>query len=126
MTLRRQSKSSKAVLIKQCDDIFRELLRKRDKVCQYSNKPDNLQVCHFISRENKHLRWNFDNCCMINAGIHKFVFHKKPHIHREFMVKRIGEEKVHKFELMDKVTCRPLYECEIKIIKSQLLKELEG
>jgi hypothetical protein len=123
MILRRQSKSSKAVLIKQCDDIFREIIRRRDKVCQRTWVDRNLQVAHFISRENKHLRWTKDNAVLLNGGVHKFWAHKNHSEFRDFMISRIGEEKVKKFEMMDKVHCRPLYECEIRLIRKELLKE---
>ena len=124
---KRRKPNEKQKLIRQCDDLVREIVLRRDNyTCQYSGKKDNLQISHYITRSNLHLRFNLDNLVTLNAGIHLFLFHKKPYIHREFMVKRIGEDKVKKFEMMDKVKCRPLYECEIRIIKQQLLKQLAG
>lgn len=79
-----------------------------------------------LSRECLHLRWEKDNALLINGGIHLFKFHKYPHIHREFVVSKIGEEKAHKFELMSKVRCSPLYTCEIRLIKQRLKEELKA
>jgi hypothetical protein len=118
--LRRKSKSERSKLINECDKLFRTILLKRDKVCQYSQKEENLQVSHYISRSNLHLRWDFDNCAIINAGVHLFVFHKRPHLHREFMIKRIGKEKVEWLETQDRINCRPLYTCELELKKQEL------
>ena len=122
---KRKKKTERQKLIDDNDELVRQILRLRDKVCQYSGKTDNLQVSHFISRENLHLRWNLDNVVLINAGIHAFTFHKNPAIHKEFMVKHIGLEKVERFEMQNRIATKTLYTCDIEIIKGQLTKELE-
>ena len=124
--LRKKSKSERKYLIDFNDKIFRELLLRRDKVCQYTGKPGNLQVSHYISRENLHLRWSFENCCIINGGIHIFTFHKRHHLYRNFMCQRIGEDKVKWLEMQDTTYCRPLYTYDLRLIKQQLLKKLES
>jgi len=118
-------KSERAKLIKSMDMIFREILLYRDKVCQYSYKTENLQVSHYISRENLHLRWNFENCHIINGGIHLFLFHKRPHVYREWLCKKIGADRVQWLEWQDTSYCRPLYTYDLRMKKLELLKELK-
>src|SRR3990167_10052144 len=121
----KKSKSPRKKLIDELDKIFRECLLLRDKVCQYSGKADNRQVSHYISRENLHLRWNWDNCCIINGGIHIFTFHKRHHLYRSFLIRRIGLEKVEWLEMQDRIYCKPIYTCDLKLLKADLLSKLE-
>ena len=123
--LQKKSKSERRHLIDSMDKIFRELLLRRDKVCQYTGKTENLQVSHYISRENLHLRWSFENCCIINGGIHIFTFHKRHHLYRNFMIQRIGKDKVQELERKDTIYCRPLYTYDLKLKKMELIKMLK-
>jgi len=123
--IKRIGKSERSKLIKSCDDIFRKILLLRDKCCQYSGRHENLQVSHYITRENLHLRWNFDNCHIINGGVHIFLFHKRPHVYKEWLIRKIGIEKVEWLEMQDKTNCQPLYTYDIKMKKLELSEELK-
>ena len=72
MTLRRgkvrKQKTNRQKLIKANDDLFREIIRLRDKVCQKSGRDTNLQVCHFYTRGNLRVRWDLDNACLLQGG----------------------------------------------------------
>jgi hypothetical protein len=118
--LRKRSKSERSKLINDCDDLFRKILLRRDRVCQYSGDDKNLQVSHYITRDNLHLRWDFDNCHIINGGYHIFLFHKRHHIYREWLCERLGKEKVEWLEMQDRINCRPLYTCEVELKKEEL------
>lgn len=120
-----KKKTDKQRLIKQCDDLVREILKLRDKVCQYSGKKDNLQVSHYITRENKHLRWNLDNVHLINGGTHLFLFHKRPHVYREWLITKIGLEKVEWLETQDRITTKPIYTSDLELLKLDLKQKLE-
>ena len=121
----KSKKTDRQKLIKQCDDIFRKALLERDNyTCQYSGKKDNLNVSHYISRENKHLRWNFENCHIINGGVHLFLFHRRPHLYREWLIRKIGLEKVEWLEMQDRIYCKPIYTSDLKALKVDLLSKL--
>ena len=122
---KRRTKTERQVLIDGLDKLFRECLLLRDKVCQYSGKKENLQVSHYITRENKHLRWDFWNCHIINGGVHLFLFHKRPHLYKEWLIRRIGKEKVEWLEMQDRIYCKPIYTCDLLLLKSDLLSKLE-
>ena len=121
----KKAKLPRKKLIDQLDKIFRECLLLRDKVCQYSGKTENRQVSHYISRENKHLRWNFDNCHIINGGVHLFLFHKRPHLYREWLIRKIGLDKVEWLEMQDRIYCKPIYTSDLKALKLDLLSKLK-
>lgn len=125
--IRRQSKSERSKLIRINDDIFRQcLLYVCDFTCQYSGRKNNLQVSHYITRKNLHLRWEFDNCIIANAGVHKFTLEpNKQTIYRDFMISRIGLKKVEKLEMMSRVRSSPLYTCDLKLIGDRLRKKLK-
>ena len=123
--IKKSRKSERQVLIDQLDQIVRDILKLRDKVCQYSGKTNNLQVSHYISRSNIHLRHNLDNVVLLNGGIHLFLFHKRPHLYREWLIRRIGEDKVEWLEMQDRIYCKPIYTGDLKLLKADLLDKLE-
>lgn len=123
--LRKNSKSERSILIRELDQIVRDILKLRDKVCQYSCKTDNLQVSHYISRSNIHLRHNLDNVVLLNGGVHLFLFHKRPHLYREWLIRRIGKDKVEWLEMQDRIYCKPIYTSDLRLLKKDLLDKLE-
>ena len=121
-----RKKTDRQKLIKQCDDLVRKIVFMRDNyTCQYSGKKDNLNLAHFISRSNIHLRHNLDNLITLNGGIHIFTMHKKPAIMRDFMIRKIGLEKVEWLEMQDRIYCKPIYTSDLKLLKLDLLDKLE-
>jgi len=123
--LRKKSKSERSKIIFELDKIVRQILLLRDKVCLYSGRTNNLQVSHYISRSNLHLRHNLDNVHLFNGGIHLFLFHKRPHIYREWLIKKIGLDKVEWLEMQDRIYCKPIYTADLKLLKQDLLSKLE-
>jgi len=50
------------------DNLFRQIIRIRDRVCQKTGKTTNLQVAHFWRRNILRTRWNMDNACLLQGG----------------------------------------------------------
>lgn len=111
-------------LIKELDDIFRQIIRTRDKVCQRTGKDYDLQVAHYITRSHKRLRWEEDNAVLLNKGIHYYWAHVKYQEFRAFMIGRIGQEKVDYLELAAKMRPVPLKVPELLLKKMVLLTRL--
>ena len=62
--------------VKQLDDLFRELIRKRDGMrCRRCKKETQLQVAHIFSRRFHRLRWTSQNALLLCAGCHLFCHH---------------------------------------------------
>ena len=118
-------KTERQILIKQLDDIVRQIVRLRDKVCQKTGKTDDLQCAHMISRKNHHLRWNLDNVVLLQKGTHYFWAHVKYSQFRDFMIQRIGLEKVEWLEMQDRIYCKPIYTSDLKALRLDLLDKLE-
>lgn len=95
----KKPKTERQKLVKANDDLFRQIIRFRDKVCQKTGRTENLQVCHFYTRGNLRVRWDEDNACLLQGGIHIFWAHKNPQEFREFWIKRLGKEKFEALEL---------------------------
>lgn len=88
-----KSKTNRQKLIKANDDLFRKIIRLRDKVCQVTGKKENVQVAHFYTRGNLRMRWDLDNACLLNAGKHIWWAHTNPEQFKEFWIKRLGERR---------------------------------
>ena len=97
--MRRKPKSERQKFILANDKLFREIIRARDKVCQRKGLTTNLQVAHFWRRNILRTRWDLDNACLLNAGIHKWWAHANPQDFREFWIKRLGQKKFEALEL---------------------------
>lgn len=115
---------SRKNLIKDCDDLLRLIIRLRDKVCQRTLRQNNLQVVHYYTRRNLRLRWDFDNVCLLNAGVHKWWAHVHIEEFREWWKERLGEEKFQ--QLIVRGRCKgSLKVHEIKVVKEWLKQELK-
>ena len=120
-----KQKTDRQKLIKQLDDLVRKIVFMRDNyTCQYSGKKDNLQISHYITRSNTHLRFNLDNLTTLNGGVHLFLFHKRPHKYRDWLIRKIGLAKVEWLEMQDRIYCKPIYVCDLKLLKADLLEKL--
>lgn len=123
--LRRRSKSERSKLIKQCDDLVRQIVRLRDRRCQKTWSCQNLQVAHYISRSNHHLRWNLDNVVLLSKGVHYYWAHVHYSRFRQFMIDRVGAKKIEALEFADSCQVAPLKDYEIRLIRDDLKKRLE-
>ena len=99
--LAKRSKSLRSRLIKDCDDIFREIIRRRDKMtCQRTGeKTNNLDVAHFHTRTINATRWDEDNACLLKKGMHRFWAHVKHEEFRDFWIKRIGKDNFDRLKM---------------------------
>jgi len=93
----KKEKTERQRVIKANDDLFRTIIHYRDKVCQKTGKVTNLQVAHYYSRKNLRTRWDLDNACILNGGVHSYWAHTNYEQFREFWIKRIGKDR---FEML--------------------------
>ena len=121
---KRRKKSPRQILIRQCDDLVRLIVRARDKVCQRTGKTKNLQVAHYKTRGNLSLRWDLNNVILLNAGIHYWWAHTKPEEFRAFMIERLGLEKVEQLDLKARYRPSPIRLSDLMLIKLGLEQEL--
>ena len=121
---KRRVKTERQVLIDELDQLVRDILALRDKVCQMSGATKGLNVCHFISRAVLACRWDLDNVILATSGINNFWMPKYKTRYRDFMVRRIGEDKVIQLEWKERKPA-PIYTCDLKLLKKDLLDKLE-
>ena len=71
------------------------LVKLRDNnMCQYPGCPrSGVHAHHLYSRRHFGTRWNLDNIILLCAGCHFFIAHKEYEVFREFIVRRLGEDK---------------------------------
>lgn len=119
----RKSKTARQKLILENDKLFREIIRARDKVCQRKGFTTNLQVAHFWRRNILRTRWDMDNACLLNAGIHKWWAHANPQDFRVFWLKRLGQERFDKLELRARYAA-PVKEFDLICINKNLQETL--
>ena len=88
----RRTKTPVQKLVTECDLLWRDCIRLRDKGrCVYSLKAGN-QAHHIFSRGNLATRWDIRNGVLLNAGIHRFVAHGKDRAKfNDFIKKRLGK-----------------------------------
>jgi len=116
-------KTERQKLIKSLDDLFRSIIRKRDKVCQRSGKRDNLQVAHFFTRSNLTTRWDEMNAVLLNAGIHNWWAHSKYEEYRDWFILHIGQQEFERLKLKNR--CRgTIHTSELRLLKIALKKRL--
>jgi len=115
--------STRKKLILANDNLFRQIIRIRDKACQKTGKTTNLQVAHFWTRGNLRARWDLDNSCLLNAAVHIWWAHSRPEQFREFWIRRLGQKKFDELELRARYVF-PVKEFDLQIIKLELKKLL--
>ena len=115
------SKSERKQLIKDLDEIFRDIIRLRDKcICQRTGKTSNIQVAHFYSREYTRTRWDMDNACCLNANVHINWAHVKHQEFQDWWLQRIGKEAFDRLKLKAQVR-GTVYTCNLRLLKKDLL-----
>jgi len=124
-------KTERQKLVKNCDDIFREIIRLRDNwTCQRTGfKLDkyNADCAHFFSRDYKRTRWDEMNACLLRKGIHKNWAHVKSEEYRDWWISRIGQDEFDRLKLRTRVR-GTIYTSDLLAIKIGLqmrLKRLE-
>lgn len=120
-------KTERQKLIKNCDDIFREIIRLRDNMtCQKTGRQNvEVQVSHYFSRDYKRTRWDESNACLLQKGIHYHWAHVKGEEFRDWWILRIGQPEFDRLKLRTRVR-GTVYTHELKITKIALQTRLKG
>lgn len=97
--LKKQSKQ-KVWTTERADAEFSKWIRNRDKVCMRCGTTKNLTCSHFWVRQHSATRYDPDNCVAVCwMPCHKYHWEKEKHgDYRDFMLKRLGEEKYKELE----------------------------
>ena len=69
------------------------------RLCQKTGKTEDLQVAHFWRRNILRTRWELDNACLLQKGIHLFWAHSHFQEFTAFWLQRLGQEKYLALEL---------------------------
>ena len=118
--------SKQSTIIRACDKVFREIIRKRDNMtCQRCGRNyGKLEVSHFYSRALHNLRWDLDNVCMLCFKCHYLFGHQQPLEFAEFWEKRIGKEAMDRLRVKKNTIARPDYKL-MYFKPTEYLKEME-
>jgi hypothetical protein len=121
----RKPKTYRQKLILENDRLFREIIRARDKVCQKTGKTTNLQVAHFWTRKGLRTRWDEENACLLNAGVHLYWAHIDRRQFEEFWRRRLGQEKFDALEIRARYVAQ-VKEMDLEFIKYNLKQKLSA
>ncbi len=103
---KKKPKNERKQLVKQLDDVVREICRKRDKGqpcgrCGKQMDEDTWQVSHFIGRRHYALRWDLRNVAMQHAGCN--LRHSvDPNPYALWIISKYGPEILVEFEEIKK------------------------
>jgi len=112
-------------VIKANDRLFREIIHIRDNErCQKTYKPDNLQVAHYWRRSILRTRWDEDNACLLNGGIHLYWAHSCFQDFTAFWLKRLGQKRFDDLEFRARYVA-PVNTLDLRFINYQLNERLE-
>ena len=111
---------------KQLDDLAREVIRLRDKVCRKCGSTSYLQVAHVISRSNHAIRWDLDNLFLLCAGCHTMrrdSAHHDPLGFAEWVKEQLGQEKYEALRM--RANCQKIDKSAVKLYLEQELRRLK-
>ena len=122
------AKTERKKLIDKLDDLTREIVRKRDVVCQHCGKTSSeaqLQISHTVTRGWFGARWDLLNVMLLCAGCHQ-LWHKDP----AFMVEWMKEKFPGRIKYLASVKkCRAWKNWELKELieeRKQNLSEIDS
>lgn len=96
------------IRISPLDSKFSKLVRlKAGNKCVVCWKPAT-QIHHFYGRRYKGLRYDFENCLSLCFGCHR-KFHENPEWARDFMLKRLGEQRYQMLRVRSNLIAKPDY-----------------
>ena len=84
---------------READSLFSRLILERDKVCQRCGARTGLTCSHYWNRWRAATRFDKDNCVSLCIRCHRIWEYAKRSVthevaeYREFMIKRLGQEK---------------------------------
>ena len=101
--VRKLKLASKRPSVDDLDDLARIYVMLRDKgKCRVCGSTRYLQTAHFITRSNKHTRWDEDNLFLLCSGCHTMrmnSWHKDPATATEWVRKTLGEKEFDKLRM---------------------------
>lgn len=119
---KRRKTTERKKLIKQLDDLTREIVLLRDGRCVTCGKVDNLQCGHLITRARYGVRWDLKNCNVQCAGCNlRHEFH--PEIYTRWFLLKHGqteyESLCHRSETQGKYSIAELEEILFQLTELQ-------
>ena len=109
------------IKINSLDAKFSKLVRhKAGNKCVVCWRPAR-ECHHYFGRRFKGLRYAFENCLSLCFGCHR-RFHENPEWGREFMLKRLGEQRFQMLRVRSNLISKPDY----KMIKIWLDEEIKN
>lgn len=103
------------------DKLFSQMIRLRDKTCQYCGKQGRLETSHFHGRRKHSVRYDPDNACALCYSCHMYLG-ENPYKHTEFFRKRLGSER---FEQLNIRAETPQKIDKVKV-KEKLLENIKS
>lgn len=91
-TVRKRKTSERKKLIKQLDQVVREIVLKRELHCVTCGKTSNLQCGHLITRSRYGVRWDLLNCHTQCSGCN-FRHEFQPEIYTRWFIKKFGQNE---------------------------------
>lgn len=110
------------------DALFSDLVRaKASWRCErchkdYSERRQGLHCSHFFGRGNKAVRWEPENASALCFYCHK-VLGENPNDHRDFFIKRLGEERYNALVLKAKLPRKE--KVDVKMLRLWLKQEIK-
>jgi len=116
-TAHKKKISERKRLVKQLDQVVREIVMKREASCVTCGKTTSLQCGHLITRSRYGTRWDLMNCHVQCSGCN-FRHEFQPEIYTSWFLLRYGEDKYqdlcHRAEAQGKYT---IDELETKLME---------
>jgi len=107
--------------VKDLDELFREIIKKRDRICRKCGKTSQLQVAHIFSRAKRSVRWDTDNGVLLCLRHHLFWAHKNPIEFADWVKEQLGAET---FAIL-KMRANAVSKVDLSAVKVYLL-EIKG
>jgi 5-methylcytosine-specific restriction endonuclease McrA len=121
--MKRKPKSERQVLLKDLDDLAKNIVRVRDRfTCQKCGRKDVKSVHHIFSVKYANVRFDTRNLIVLCFPCHLYYAHTKPEQFRDLIIKRIGLKE---FEALKARAMTPArYRIgDLRALYLQLLKE---
>lgn len=118
--MKKRKTSERAKLERECDKLWSEAIRLRDKACRYPDcKKRKIQAHHIFTRKYRSVRWELLNGVGLCAGHHLFWAHTEPEKFRDYILAKLG---VDQFEALKQRAYQPAkYSIDdLQVIKASL------
>lgn len=119
-----KKKDKRKEIIKQLDDVWSLIIRKRDKRCMLSGTDKDLQAHHYIKhRTNMGYRFDLRNGISLNSGIHKYQVHISESEYIDKLCKLAIMNRIATQEDIDRISSdRGVYKFSIPELEDKLLE----